>query len=242
MRARAVREGSAGTGIDRGERLPVSGARLVDVDAEWRVSTDELRLRLDDPGLTIVDVRPLAAYNGWSLLGAARGGHIPGAVAFPSAWLDRVDDAEVQRLLRVEGHHRRERDRPLRRSPRRRLGHENAARRAGPGRVRVYDAGWAEWAADETLPVERLPHYDRLVHTAWLRQLLDGGRPEAAPAGASCSSTSTSACPRSTRRAISPVRSTSTPTSSRTRSTGTGARRRSSRRPCARSGSPTTPP
>ncbi len=49
--------------------------------------------------------------------------------------------------------------------------------------VRTYDQGWAEWAADDTLPVERLPNYEKLVHTEWLRQVLDGGRPEAAPAG-----------------------------------------------------------
>jgi len=28
------------------------------------ISADELRQRLDDPGLTIADVRPLPAYNG----------------------------------------------------------------------------------------------------------------------------------------------------------------------------------
>src|SRR5437868_9027427 len=62
-------------------------------------STDELRRRLGDPGLTIVDTRPLPAYNGWRLAGEARGGHIPGAVAFPSRWLSTVDDAEIERLL-----------------------------------------------------------------------------------------------------------------------------------------------
>src|SRR5205809_429341 len=43
--------------------------------------------------------------------------------------------------------------------------------------------GWPEWAADATLAVDGLPNYDKLVYTDWLRQLLDGGRPEAAPAG-----------------------------------------------------------
>ena len=52
------------------------------------ISTTELRDRLDDPNLTIVDVRTLAAYNGWRRNGEARGGHLPGAVAFPAAWLD----------------------------------------------------------------------------------------------------------------------------------------------------------
>jgi thiosulfate/3-mercaptopyruvate sulfurtransferase len=147
------------------------------------VTTAELRDRLADPALTIVDVRGLPAYNGWRQNGEARGGHIPGAVAFPSAWLSSVDAPEVERQLHgkdiVPG---RELvlygDRP----------EDVSAVRArlaelGLAGVRVYEAGWAEWAADRTLPVERLPNYEKLVHADWLRQLLDGGRPEAAPAG-----------------------------------------------------------
>ncbi len=161
----------------------MTGSRLVDVDAEWRVTTDELRARVDDLGVTIVDVRPLAAYNGWNLHGAARGGHIPGAVAFPSAWLDRVEPSEVQRLLRFKDvADAREivlyGDLPdevwALRTRLVELGYEN---------VRVYDAGWSAWAADETLRVERLPLYDRLVHTSWLASLLAGETPEAAPGG-----------------------------------------------------------
>ena len=34
-----------------------------------------------------------------------------------------------------------------------------------------------------TLPIERLPNYQQLVHTEWLRQMLASERPEAAPAG-----------------------------------------------------------
>jgi thiosulfate/3-mercaptopyruvate sulfurtransferase len=147
------------------------------------ISAAELRRRLNDLDLTIVDVRPLFAYNGWRARGEPRGGHIPGAVAFPSAWLGSVDDAEVERLLQSKGIV---------------AGREVAlygdavedvvAVRArlmdlGHGRVRIYAAGWAEWAADDGLPVERLPNYDKLVHTEWLRRLLDGERPEAAPAG-----------------------------------------------------------
>src|SRR6476659_6542792 len=62
------------------------------------ISTTELHQRLDDPHLTIVDVRPLVAYNGWHRSGVARGGHVPGAVAFPVAWIDTVDEIEIQRL------------------------------------------------------------------------------------------------------------------------------------------------
>jgi thiosulfate/3-mercaptopyruvate sulfurtransferase len=147
------------------------------------ISADELRRRLDDPGLTIVDVRPLPAYNGWRLSGEARGGHIPGAVAFPSAWLSSVDAVEVERLLHSKDIvpsrdvvlYGDDADDVL--AVRTRL---TDLDHAG---VRIYEQGWAEWAADETLPVERLPNYDKLVHTEWLRQVLDGERPEAAPAG-----------------------------------------------------------
>ena len=67
------------------------------------ISTDELRDRLGDPDLTIVDLRPTAAFNGWRLRGEARGGHIPGAVAFPSAWLASEDEAEIERQLAARG-------------------------------------------------------------------------------------------------------------------------------------------
>ena len=67
------------------------------------ITTAELREGLDDPRRTVVDIRPLASYNGWRLNGEARGGHIPGAVAFPAGWLRIVDEAEIRRLLDEKG-------------------------------------------------------------------------------------------------------------------------------------------
>ena len=90
------------------------------------IDVDALRANLDDPGLTVIDVRPIAAYNGWRLGAETRGGHIPGAGAFPIAWLDAQEAAETARLLAdkgatagraivVYGHGRRRR-RPARRA------------------------------------------------------------------------------------------------------------------------------
>lgn len=146
------------------------------------VTTVELQRRLNDAGLTLVDVRPLAAYNGWRQNGEPRGGHIPGAVAFPSAWLESVDEAEVERLLdekdigsgrEVVLYGADPDDVSAFRGKLIELGHTG---------VRIFEDGWPEWAADDTLPLERLANYDRLVHTDWLSQLLAGGQPEAAPA------------------------------------------------------------
>ena len=147
------------------------------------ITTAELRDRLSDPGLTIVDARPLTGYNGWRLADEARGGHIPGAVSFPSAWLTSVDAPEIQRILDEKGL-----------VPRREVvvygidGEDAGAVAArlvalGIDNVRVYADGFATWAADASLPLERLARYDRLVHIDWLREVLGGRRPEAAPEG-----------------------------------------------------------
>ena len=147
------------------------------------ISTAELRDRLSDPGLTIVDARPLTGYNGWRLYDEARGGHIPGAVSFPSAWLTSVDEPEIQRIIDEKGL-----------VPGREVvvygidagdAGAVAARllELGIENVRVYADGFAAWAADASLPLVRLAKYDRLVHIDWLREVLAGGRPEAAPEG-----------------------------------------------------------
>jgi thiosulfate/3-mercaptopyruvate sulfurtransferase len=146
------------------------------------VSTDELRVLRLDPEITIVDTRPLAAYNGWRLNGESRGGHIPGAVAFPSVWLQSVDLPEIERLLAAK---RVSADRDVVVYGDGLEAEAFAARlhTLGVDRVRVYDAGYAAWAADSRLPVDRLLNHDKLVTIDWLREVLDGGQPEAAPAG-----------------------------------------------------------
>jgi thiosulfate/3-mercaptopyruvate sulfurtransferase len=147
------------------------------------IATEELRERLGDPALTVLDVRPLAAYNGWRLAGEPRGGHIPGAAAFPVGWLDSVDEPEIARLLAGK-----------RVAPGRDVvvygdGAADAAKvvdaldRYGIPGARIYEAGFGAWAGDASLPVEKLARHEKLVHIDWLRRVLAGERPEAAPAG-----------------------------------------------------------
>lgn len=145
------------------------------------ISTTELRDRLDDPSVTVVDVRTLAAYNGWRRNDEARGGHVPGAVAFPAAWLDTVDEPEIERLFTTKGV-TAGRDIVV-------YGDGAIDARAVADRlatlgietVRTLEGGANAWAADPTLPLERLANYDKLVHIPWLRQVLAGERPEAPP-------------------------------------------------------------
>ncbi len=149
--------------------------------ATTTIPPSELRALLGAPDVTVIDVRPIAAYNGWRLDGEARGGHVAGARAFPLAWLTSVDDPETDRLLTEKGA-----------VDGRRIvvygsGFEDAAVVAehlasrGVDNATVLDGGFAAWAADDRNPVERLARYERLVHVGWLRSLLAGEPVEAPP-------------------------------------------------------------
>jgi thiosulfate/3-mercaptopyruvate sulfurtransferase len=151
--------------------------------ASSTISTADLRERLADTDLTIIDTRPLSAYNGWRLTGEARGGHIPGALPFPNSWLRSLEDSEIQRLLNAKGVSP---DRTIvvyGAGPADATGLAARLAESGHDGVRAYRPGWAGWSADESLPVERLTNYEKLVHPAWVRQLLAGERPETYRAG-----------------------------------------------------------
>jgi thiosulfate/3-mercaptopyruvate sulfurtransferase len=167
--------------VGAGEQPSSTGATHAMRPVGSVISTAELRRRLGEPELTVVDVRPLHRYNGWRGDGEARGGHVPGAVAFPSSWLASVDDDEIASLLQskdvVPG-----REVVLIGDPDDAWAVGSRLAELGHASLHVY-ADWSEWTADETLPLERLPKHELLVHTGWLRQVLDGERPEAAPPG-----------------------------------------------------------
>src|SRR2546427_7218839 len=91
-----------------GQTLPAADVPMPSAAPSRRISDSkillaELRQRLGDPDFKVVDVRALPAYNGWRSAGAARGGHIPRAGAFPRPWLQRVDAPQGERLLRSQG-------------------------------------------------------------------------------------------------------------------------------------------
>ncbi len=145
-----------------------------------RVSTRELRERLDDPRLQLLDVRPIDAYNGWRLRAEPRGGHIRGARALPLKWSRYLDWIEIVRAkgirpdhaLVVYGYEPADADEVARLLVR--TGHEDVA---------VYHDFTAEWCADEALPMERLPRYRHLVPAEWLQGLISEGNTPEAPQG-----------------------------------------------------------
>ena len=147
------------------------------------ITADELEARLADTGLAVVDARPLAAFNGWRLGEATRGGHIPGAAAIPAEWLPRLGPKELDAVLEtndllagtsivVYGDASADPETEA-----------VAARLADAGfEIALLDGGFDAWAADPARRLESLPNYTQLVYPEWLVDVISGGSPEAAPA------------------------------------------------------------
>jgi len=147
------------------------------------IRPSDLVALLADPALRVVDARPLAAYNGWRLEAEPRGGHVPGAGAIPAEWLARLDDDDLRALAAshdlapgtttvVYGYDESDAGALI-----------DRLEAIGVAGLRRLEPGWHDWSLDDRYPIEQLPGYRQLVHPAWLREVLDGGRPEAAPAG-----------------------------------------------------------
>lgn len=139
-----------------------------------RISTHELQLQLDNPNFSIIDTRPVEAYNGWRLNNEARGGHIHGARCLPLKWTNYIDWIEIVRSksilpeqsLVIYGYDTRDSEKVADRFS-----------RSGYDKIKVYTAFVDEWCYDENLPMEHLARYNMLVYPEWLQILMDGGSP-----------------------------------------------------------------
>lgn len=138
------------------------------------ISTKDLQAKIADPQVSVIDVRPVDAYNGWQMLGEKRGGHIYGARSLPAKWIKYIDWIEIvrskgistgQRIV-VYGYVPEETQ-------------EVAERflKSGYKNVSVYHQFVNEWSTNQELPVELLKKYYHLVYPGWLKKLIEGERP-----------------------------------------------------------------
>src|SRR5699024_7660536 len=124
----------------------------------------------------VIDIRPLAAYNGWRLQGESRGGHIKSAKSIPLKWtryMDWVEVLEEKDIRKAE---------PVvvygyKNDGIWRMGGQLAD--LGFQNVLVYDQFTEEWILDEGLPMERLERYQKLVYPEWVYQLINDDNPPA---------------------------------------------------------------
>jgi len=144
------------------------------IDSLPTVSTDTLVQSLADPEHTLLDVRPMAAYNGWALNGESRGGHIPGAKSIPLEWtqymdwIEVVDDKQIDADAPITVYGYNDDESADMAGKLSRLGFED---------IRLYEGFTHDWTPDPDRPLNRLSRYRQLVHPAWVRDLITGQQP-----------------------------------------------------------------
>ena len=147
-----------------------------DSDVIPSISTDELSEQIGNSDWVIVDLRSKASYNGWKLFGEERGGHIKGAVDFPISWTTNVTDLDLKQNLENQGitpdknvvvYHVNASDGQAVAYKFKSLGYSN---------LYIYE-DIKDWAADETLPMESLAHYEKLISVEWVNELIQGNNP-----------------------------------------------------------------
>lgn len=134
------------------------------------ISTRELVSMTDKPGISIIDVRPVDAYNGWSMQGEGRGGHIKNARSLPRKWIKYLDWIEIVRnkeilpgqKLIIYGYDTAEAEAVARRF-----------QQSGFRDISIYPYFLAEWSANAQHPMQRLENYRHLVSPRWLNNQLE---------------------------------------------------------------------
>lgn len=143
------------------------------------ISTKEVKNNLGKSNWIVVDTRENDAYNGWKLDGAKRGGHIKGAVDFSAAWLkvnDKDRNKKLEEALKTK----------------KISSEKNVVLYAANGKDNVevakylskkeyknlYTYDVKDWAGDASLPMESYPNYQELVPASWVKDLVDGKKPE----------------------------------------------------------------
>lgn len=138
------------------------------------ISTEQVRILLDDSRIAVIDTRPTAAYNGWHLNGEKRGGHLPGARSLPYKWTRYIDWIEI---VRSKGIHPEQtilvygdKEEVIVKVADRFLN-------SGYEKVVVYHDFTNEWLDNPELPIDKLPQFEKLVYPEWVQDLLAGQNP-----------------------------------------------------------------
>ncbi len=139
-------------------------------------TTAEVEKALSKNNTLLIDIRTPEAYNGWTLGGEIRGGHIPGAKNFPFEWTEY--HFELHDLLKEKGI-TKEKELII-------YGYDSDQAQklarvlmdTGFDKIAVYDNFIDEWSSDKTKLLNRLPRFDHLVSPQWVDELLEGNRPD----------------------------------------------------------------
>jgi len=150
-----------------------------ETDESIYISLEEAKSWYEDESYVFVDARLSDAYNGWALDGIGRGGHIPNAVDLPYNWLTvEVDDKEEQleKALETKGITMDKNIIVYDVQGKNALAVYDYLSAKGFENVAMFDLNL--WIQEESLALEKLPNYEKVVPAAIVKAILEGEKPE----------------------------------------------------------------
>ncbi len=138
-----------------------------------KLSTSQVVDLLYDESVKLIDIRPIDAYNGWTMQNEPKGGHIPGAKSLPYKWSHYIDWIEVVgqkgiaafHTIIVYGYDLRSVQEVA-----------ELFEKAGYEQVYTYEYFMEEWV-NSMLPLQSLARYEHLVPPEWVHQLITADEP-----------------------------------------------------------------
>ena len=152
--------------------------KVADIEVKT-IATKELQDKLSDDSWVVVDTRINDAFNGWKLDEVERGGHIKGAVDFSANWLT-VDSKDKEKTLDKALETKSiEKDKNIvLYDANGKDAKEVANYLSEKGYKNLYTYNVADWAKDESLPMESYENYEMIVPATIVNDILDGKKPE----------------------------------------------------------------
>ena len=152
--------------------------KVADIEVKT-IATKELQDKLSDDSWVVVDTRINDAFNGWKLDEVERGGHIKGAVDFSANWLtvdSKAKEKTLDKALETKGI---EKDKNIvLYDANGKDAKEVANYLSEKGYKNLYTYNVADWAKDESLPMESYENYEMIVPATIVNDILDGNKPE----------------------------------------------------------------
>ncbi|MGJ7911276.1 rhodanese-like domain-containing protein [Neobacillus sp. LXY-1] len=136
------------------------------------MSTKEVKEKMGNEDWVIVDTRSNDAFNGWALDGVKRGGHVKGAVDFSANWL-KVEKKNKEKLLKelLKNKGITSSKNVILYDANGKDASEVAEYLNKEGFQNLFTFNVKEWAADESLPMEKFANYQMVVPASWIKDL-----------------------------------------------------------------------
>lgn len=153
--------------------------RLDEITESPYISLEQVKAYTEDDQYVFVDARLSDAYNGWALDGIKTGGHIPNAVDFSYNWLSvETDDKEEQlsKALEIKGITKEKNIIIYDVQGTDALTVYDYLKAKGYENLLMFDLNL--WLEDETLALEKLPNYQKIVPASIVKAILAGEIPE----------------------------------------------------------------